>query len=329
VAAFHGIHATEEKDMIQVRDLTKYYGDLCAVDHITFDLSKGEILGLLGPNGAGKTTTLRMLTGFLRPTSGTVRVKDYSIGEHPIEIKRLLGYLPEAAPLYHDMLVYDYLDYVANVRELGKNRKRSRIRDMAEQCGLNEVMHQPIGELSKGYRQRVGLAHAMMSDPEILVLDEPTLGLDPNQIVEIRDIIKRIGSEKTIILSTHILSEAEATCDRIVIISRGKIVADSSAESLKQAASGESFIDISLKNVSAASVQEELGSIDGILSLATRDDEEGVLHVRLTCRPSIDPRERIYRKIKRTKWVLLELRRETKSLEKVFRELTREQGELE
>lgn len=315
--------------MIQVRDLTKYYGDLCAVDHITFDLSKGEILGLLGPNGAGKTTTLRMLTGFLRPTSGTVRVKDYSIGEHPIEIKRLLGYLPEAAPLYHDMLVYDYLDYVANVRELGKNRKRSRIRDMAEQCGLNEVMHQPIGELSKGYRQRVGLAHAMMSDPEILVLDEPTLGLDPNQIVEIRDIIKRIGSEKTIILSTHILSEAEATCDRIVIISRGKIVADSSAESLKQAASGESFIDISLKNVSAASVQEELGSIDGILSLATRDDEEGVLHVRLTCRPSIDPRERIYRKIKRTKWVLLELRRETKSLEKVFRELTREQGELE
>ena len=173
------------------------------------------------------------------------------------------------------------------------------------------------------------MAHAMMSDPEILVLDEPTLGLDPNQIVEIRDIIKRIGGEKTIILSTHILSEAEATCDRIMIISRGKIVADSSTESLKQAASGESLIDISLKNASAAPVQEELGSIDGILSLGTRDDEEGVLHVRLTCRPNIDPREQIYRKIKRTKWVLLELRQETKSLEKVFRELTREQGELE
>jgi ABC-2 type transport system ATP-binding protein len=329
VVAFHGIHGREEKGMIQVRDLTKYYGDLCAVDHINFDIRKGEILGLLGPNGAGKTTTLRMLTGYLRPTSGTIRVKDFTMEEHSLEIKKLLGYLPEAAPLYHDMLVYDYLDYVANMRELGRNRKGSRIRDMAELCGLNEVMHQPIGELSKGYRQRVGLAHAMMSDPEILVLDEPTLGLDPNQIVEIRDIIKQIGSEKTIILSTHILSEAEATCDRIMIISRGKIVADSSTESLKQAASGESLIDISLKNASAAPVQEELASIDGILSLATRDDEEGVLHVRLTCRPNIDPREQIYRKIKRTKWVLLELRQETKSLEKVFRELTRGQGELE
>jgi ABC-2 type transport system ATP-binding protein len=323
------MHEREGKGMIQARDLTKYYGDLCAVDHINFDIRKGEILGLLGPNGAGKTTTLRMLTGYLRPTSGTIRVKDFTMEEHSLEIKKLLGYLPEAAPLYHDMLVYDYLDYVANMRELGRNRKGFRIRDMAELCGLNEVMHQPIGELSKGYRQRVGLAHAMMSDPEILVLDEPTLGLDPNQIVEIRDIIKQIGSEKTIILSTHILSEAEATCDRIMIISRGKIVADSSTESLMQAASGESLIDLSLKNASASPVQEELGSIDGILSLATRDDEEGVLHVRLTCRPNIDPREQIYRKIKRTKWVLLELRQETKSLEKVFRELTREQGELE
>jgi len=319
----------EEKDVIHVEDLTKYYGDLCAVDHINFGIRKGEILGLLGPNGAGKTTTLRMLTGFLRPTSGTILVKEYTIDEHPVEIKKLLGYLPEAAPLYHDMLVYDYLNYVANMRELERDRKLPRIRQLADLCGLNEVMHKPIGELSKGYKQRVGLAHAMMSDPEILVLDEPTLGLDPNQIVEIRDIIKRIGKEKTIILSTHILSEAEATCDRIVIISRGKIVADSSTESLKQAASGESLITISLKNARAPSVKRELGSIDGILGLVPQDDEEGVLHVRLTCRPSIDLREEIYRKIRQTKWVLLEFRRETKTLENVFRELTREQGELE
>ncbi len=310
--------------MIQVQDLTKYYGDLCAVDHITFDLPKGEILGLLGPNGAGKTTTLRMLTGFLRPTSGTIRVKDYSIDEHPVEIKRLLGYLPEAAPLYHDMLVYDYLDYVANMRELDRNRKPSRIRDMAGLCGLNDVMHKPIGELSKGYRQRVGLAHAMMSDPEILVLDEPTLGLDPNQIVEIRDIIKEIGKEKTIILSTHILSEAEATCDRIVIIHRGKIVADSSTESLKHSASGECLITISLKNARVKSVKKELGSIRAITGIAFHDDDEGVLHVRLACRRSADLREEIYQTIKGTDWVLLEFRQETKTLENVFRELTTE-----
>jgi len=315
--------------MIHVEDLTKYYGDLCAVDHINFDIRKGEILGLLGPNGAGKTTTLRMLTGYLRPTSGTIRVKDYTIEEHSLEIKKLLGYLPEAAPLYHDMLVYDYLDYVANMRELERNRKLSRIRDMAELCGLNEVMHQPIGELSKGYRQRVGLAHAMMSDPEILVLDEPTLGLDPNQIVEIRDIIRQIGSEKTIIFSTHILSEAEATCDRIVIIHRGKIVADSSTESLKQSASGECLINISLKNARVKSVEKALGSIDGILDLVHRVDQEGILQVSLTCRPPIDLREEIYQAIKRTKWVLLEFRQEAKTLENVFRELTSEQGELE
>ncbi len=314
--------------MIHVEDLSKYYGDLCAVDHINFDLRKGEILGLLGPNGAGKTTTLRMLTGYLRPTSGTIRVKDYTIEEHSVEIKKLLGYLPEAAPLYHDMLVYDYLDYVANMRELERNRKPSRIRDMGELCGLNEVMHQPIGELSKGYRQRVGLAHAMMSDPEILVLDEPTLGLDPNQIVEIRDIIRQIGSEKTIIFSTHILSEAEATCDRIVIIHQGKIVADSSTESLKQSASEESLITISLKNARATSVKRQLGSIDGILDLVHRVDEEGTLQVRLTCQPSIDLREEIYGKIKQTKWVLLEFRQETKTLENIFQELTRDQGKL-
>jgi len=314
--------------MIHVEALTKYYHDLCAVDHINFEIQKGEILGLLGPNGAGKTTTLRMLTGFLRPTSGSVRVKDYTIDEHPLEIKKLLGYLPESAPLYHEMLVYDYLSYVANIRELDKDKKLPRIRQLADLCGLNEVMHQPIGELSKGYKQRVGLAHAMMNDPEILVMDEPTSGLDPNQIVEIRQIIKEIGKEKTIILSTHILSEAEATCDRVAIINQGKIVADGKTQTLKQSASGASLIRVALRNADLESVKKELQVIDGVTDIvpASREhgEDEGVLHVTLTCQSSVDVRGDIYRKIKDTDWILLELHQETKTLEHIFRELTRE-----
>jgi ABC-2 type transport system ATP-binding protein len=220
--------------MIAIQDLTKYYGDLCAVDHVSFDIHKGEILGLLGPNGAGKTTIYRILTGYLKPTAGDIRVKDYSISENMTEVKRLIGYLPEAAPLYQEMLVYDYLDFVADVRGVNPDRKVAHIRDLADLCSLNRVMHMAINELSKGYRQRVGIAHALMGDPEILVLDEPTSGLDPNQIVETRDIIRRIGKEKTIIFSTHILSEAEATCDRIVIVNRGRKVADDTLDNLRK-----------------------------------------------------------------------------------------------
>jgi len=310
--------------MIHVENLTKYFNELCAVDQITFDIARGEIMGMLGPNGAGKTTFLRMLTGYLRPTSGNVRVKDYTIDEHLLEIKKLLGYLPESAPLYHDMLAYDYLNYVADVRELHGEDKLSRIRRLADLCGLNEVMHQPIGELSKGYKQRVGLAHAMMSDPEILVLDEPTSGLDPNQIVEIREIIKKIGKEKTIIISTHILSEAEATCDRIVIINRGRIVADGSTEVIKQTASGEYLVSISLQNTDFESVKRELGSVGGIVAISPGNEEEGVLGVRLTCKSTADIRGEIYRRIKQTDWILLEFHQETGSLENIFRRLTQE-----
>ena len=308
--------------MIHLENLTKYYDGLCAVDQITFDMHKGEILGLLGPNGAGKTTTLRMITGFLRPTSGSIRVKDYTIEQNSLEIRKLLGYLPEAAPLYHDMLVYDYLHYVAKIREFAKGQIHSRIRELGELCGLNEVMHKPIGELSRGYKQRVGLAHAMMSDPEILVLDEPTSGLDPNQIIEIREIIKQIGKEKTIILSTHILSEAEATCDRIVIINRGKIVADDSTESLKRMARGESLINISLQNATFQLVESKLSEIKGIDSITPVEDTEGATQVIVTCQSSVDLRGEIYRKLKETDWVLLDFHQETKTLEKIFRELT-------
>jgi ABC-2 type transport system ATP-binding protein len=310
--------------MIQIESLTKYYHDLCAVNEISFDVQKGEIVGLLGPNGAGKTTTLRMLTGFLRPTSGTVRVKDYTIDEHRLEIKKLMGYLPESAPLYHDMLVYDYLHYVADIRELNKEEKPSRIRRLGDLCGLNQVMHQPISEISRGFKQRVGLAHAMMSDPEILVLDEPTSGLDPNQIVEIREIIKEIGKKKTVILSTHILSEAEAACDRVVIINQGRIVADGSAESLKQSISGEYLVNISLQDTDSDSVRNALNSIDGVMDIVSVNEEDGIVHAKLTCQSSIDIRAEIYQRIRQTDWILLELHRETKTLENIFRELTKE-----
>lgn len=230
--------------MIKFENVTKYYGDFCAVDNISFEVKKGEILGFLGPNGAGKTTTYRILTGYLQATSGNIYVKDFNIHEHQLEIKKLIGYLPESAPIYHEMLVYDYLNYIADIRGVSKEKKLSHIRELADLCSLNEVMHKSINQLSKGYRQRVGIAHALMGNPEILVLDEPTSGLDPNQIVETRDIIKRIGKEKTIIFSTHTLSEAEATCDRVVIIDKGKLLADYTIDQLKELTKTESFESI-------------------------------------------------------------------------------------
>ena len=275
--------------MIHVENLTKYYDDFCAVDRINLDIQKGEILGLLGPNGAGKTTTLRMLTGYFMPTSGKIRVKDYSIDENPVEIKKLIGYLPESAPLYYNMLVYDYLDYIARIRGFEKDQKNARIRFLADTCSLNGIMHNTIDELSKGLKQRVGLAHAMMDDPEILILDEPTSGLDPNQIAEIRNIIRQIGKEKTVILSTHILSEVEATCDRIVIINKGIIIADDRMESLKHSAGKEQLIHMALLNADFQSVKTQLKHIDGIVDIEQLNGErDGRLNLRLTGKADAD-----------------------------------------
>lgn len=310
--------------MIQANALTKYYGDLCAVDHINFEVRKGEILGLLGPNGAGKTTVLRMLTGYLEPTEGTIHVGEHDIREATLAVKSQLGYLPESAPIYHDMLVLDYLTYIAGIRGIPKSGYRSRIRELVDICGLSEVMHQPVGEVSKGYKQRVGLAHAMMSDPEVLVLDEPTSGLDPNQIVEIRKIIRRIGREKTIIFSTHILAEAEATCDRILIISRGRIVADGDTAALKQDAGQERRIRITLQNATLPDVEAKLGGLPGIERVIPGDTDPAGLSFKLICRTDEDLRSVVYDKIKSTDWVLLEFHQEIRSLEHIFRELTRE-----
>ena len=311
--------------MIHVENLTRYYDGFCAVDGINFDIQKGEILGLLGPNGAGKTTTLRMLTGYLEPSSGLIRVQDLTIGPDTFEIKKRIGYLPESAPLYHDMIVYDYLNYVAEIRELDNERKSVRIHELAKLCGLNDVMHKTIGELSKGYKQRVGLAHALMNDPEILVLDEPTSGLDPNQIVEIREIIRKIGREKTIILSTHILSEAEATCDRIAIIHHGKIVADGSMQTIRQAAGQERTIYVTMEITDMAAVRQHLEHVEGITRIETVESPDtDSLQIKITVHSDRDIRKDIYRIIRQADWTLLEFRQETQTLEHIFRELTLE-----
>lgn len=309
--------------MIQIENLTKYYGDACAVDEISFEIKKGEILGLLGPNGAGKTTTMRMLTCYLQPTSGNIQVKDHNILENSLEIKKLIGYLPESAPLYPDMLVYDYLKFVADVRGMEKSASDSHIKELADMCGINEVMHRPINELSKGYKQRVGLAHAMMNDPEILVLDEPTSGLDPNQIIEIRDIIKRIGKEKTIILSTHILSEAEATCDRIVIINKGKIVADGATDELKREAGSDYVIHVSVQHGNFDDIKNSFQSIPEVSDVILSNSEGETVSFHLACSGKKDVRPDIYEVIKNSNWPLLEFHRETRTLETIFRELTR------
>ena len=310
--------------MIQVDNLTKYYGTFCAVNQISFTITRGEILGLLGPNGAGKTTTLRMLTGFIKPSAGTIRVGEMDIARHTLEVKRLMGYLPESAPLYQDMLVFDYLRYVADVRGLGPAAGTERIQRLAELCQIGSVMHRPIGILSKGYKQRVGLAHAMMSDPEILILDEPTSGLDPNQIVEIRDIIREIGRQKTVVLSTHILPEAEATCDRILIIHQGHIAADGSTEQIKRSAAGEYVVNLALSGAPPDDVQKRLGAVAGVSGVQTSQEAGGLVRAVLACSSDTDLRPEIYRTVKATDWTLMEFSQETQTLESIFRKLTRE-----
>lgn len=310
--------------MIRIDELTKHYGPVCAVDRIGFEVKKGEILGLLGPNGAGKTTTLRILTCYMLPTSGTITVKDFNIFDHPLEIKKLIGYLPESAPLYPDMLVYDYLHFVADVRGMKGEGKKVRIGEMADLCGIKEVMHRPIHALSKGYKQRVGLAQAMMGDPEILVLDEPTSGLDPNQIVEIRHIIKEIGREKTVILSTHILSEAEAACDRIIIINEGRIVADGATEDLKADGGNLYHVHITLTGCDAPSVERAFRKLPGVVETKLERSEGDALDIVLSFTNETDMRPEIYALIKEHDWGLLELYRPTRTLETIFRELTRE-----
>jgi ABC-2 type transport system ATP-binding protein len=318
--------------LIEFQNLTKYFKDFCAVDNISMTIRKGEILGLLGPNGAGKTTTLRMLTGYFRPDSGTIKIEDFQMPRDIIKIKSLIGYLPESAPLYHNMLVYDYLEYIAKIKGLhDKEARHDRFLQLSDLCGLSSIMAQPIADLSKGLKQRVGLAHAMMTDPEILILDEPTSGLDPNQIAEIRNIIKTIGKEKTIIFSTHILSEAEATCDRIAIINKGRMVADDTTASLKLSAKQSSLIKLSLKGTLLDDAKALLENIDPAIKVKNIGDvknietsEKDIVSFEISSADDEDFRSDIYLKIKETDWIIIELAKESQALEKIFQELTRE-----
>lgn len=310
--------------MIRVTDLTKYYQSFCAVDGISFEINTGEIVGLLGPNGAGKSTTLRMLTGYLAPTAGEIEVKGMSIYTDPLQIKQSLGYLPESSPLYKDMLTYDYLRFSAKIKGLNGGDVKTRIKELCDLCELHEVMYKPVGALSKGYRQRVGMAHAMMNNPDVLILDEPTSGLDPNQIIEIRDIIRRIGREKTIILSTHILSEAEAVCDRVIIINRGKIAADDSLKNLQREALNSRVIQLEMQNITEA---EAYKLLDGMADLCAAEFEtapSGTLLAKLKPATDEDIRPQIYARLKDSPAVLLEMRQKMNSLENIFIDLTRE-----
>ncbi len=304
--------------MITVRGITKRFGDITAVNNISFSIREGEITGLLGPNGAGKTTTLRMLTCYLKPDSGTISIGKYSVEDNPVEVRKTIGYLPESAPVYNDMLVYDYLAYIAEVRGMDAP---GRIAEIGGLCGINDVMHMMIGELSKGYRQRVGLAQSMIHDPDILILDEPTSGLDPNQIIEIRNLIREIGKRKTIILSTHILPEVEATCDRVIIIDRGSIVADDRTESLQAVSGGEKRV---LVSVSGADYPALAGALSGIPGVMKVDEVPGtgLVSARVTAGSGAEVRPDIFKMAGANGWILYEMTQEQRSLERVFGELT-------
>jgi ABC-2 type transport system ATP-binding protein len=232
--------------MISIENLTKYYGPVRAVNRINFQVKEGEILGFLGPNGAGKSTTLKMLTCFMTPTEGVIKIGNYNIYDHSTEIREMIGYLPENNPLYTEMIVYDYLKYIGTLRGLTDDQFKNSLKNVIDKCGIRDVISKPINTLSKGYRQRVGIAQAIIHDPKILILDEPTAGLDPNQIVEIRELIKELGQEKTLILSSHILQEVQAVCSRIIIINKGDIVADGKMEDLQTSFQGTTRLNIEM-----------------------------------------------------------------------------------
>jgi ABC-2 type transport system ATP-binding protein len=310
---------------ILVSNLTKYYGTAKAVDDLSFEVHSGEILGFLGPNGAGKTTSMRIITSYLTPSSGSVKVEGRDVLEESFEVRKLVGYLPEQNPLYLDMNVLDYLEYSAQLQGVPKERMLKRLREMVDVCGLGEMKHKDIGQLSKGYRQRVGLAAAMIHDPRVLILDEPTSGLDPNQIVEIRSLIQNLGKEKTVVLSTHILPEVQATCDRVVIINRGKIVADGPIEDLQRSLHGGErvMLEVSLpEGETFRSVSTQVKAIPAIESVSLVSEMNGTMKFSVATTQATDVRKEIFQMCVQKGWVLLELHREQTSLEEIFRELT-------
>lgn len=304
--------------MIEVEHVSKKFGNFSAVDDISFSIKTGEIIGLLGPNGAGKTTTMRMITGYLESTSGVIKIDGIDVEKDPVAAKRKIGYMPESAPLYGDMIVADYLKYLADIEGVDSAIK---LPDLCNLCGLKEVMHKNINELSRGNKQRVGLAHALMNDPEILILDEPTSGLDPNQVVQVRELIKEIGKTRTVIISTHILSEVEALADRVIIISGGKKVADSSTAELEQNYGAQKSVLMCLAGGDEDKVKEKLSKIDGVLKVSIEKiDSKFMTTVYISEDKEIRPL--LVKTVVDSGWELYLLEENKNSLEDVFRTLT-------
>ncbi|MBQ9495376.1 MAG: ATP-binding cassette domain-containing protein [Treponema sp.] len=317
--------------MIEVSHLSRNYGTFRAVHDVSFSIPTGQIVGLLGPNGAGKTTTMRMITGFLKPSEGVVKIDGMSIEDEPVLSKQKIGYMPEAAPLYSDMIVADYLRYIADMQGENPNEKVPHI---CNECGLKEVMDKNIGELSRGYRQRVGLAHALMHDPEILILDEPTSGLDPNQIGEVRNLIKEIGKTRTVIISTHILSEVEMLCSRVIIIANGKLVADSPTAQLRERYGHKASVKVTAGGCNADALVATLKSMEGVDAVtAVQDETAGADNSAFSLLVSIsgtaEIRPDLFRKVAAHGGYLYELALQKNSLEEVFHELTTSDAEVQ
>jgi len=309
--------------MIKVENLSKFYGDVKAVKSINFELNDGEIVGFLGANGAGKSTTLKVMTGYLTPTTGNVYVNDLDIQSNTLEIQKQIGYLPELNPLYSEMRVYDLLEFTGNIRNItGKAFKNSLAR-VIEQCGLKGVIHRMVSECSKGYKQRIGLACAMIHDPKILILDEPVTGLDPNQIVEIRNLIKDLGTEKLVLMSSHILQEIQATVNRIIIIHKGEIVADGTNEELMSGFMGNTKLTLEIKNAEDSTIKaltEKIPSIS-LVDTTTRNGSQ-ILHLEYP--KEKDPREELFQYAIDSNWVVTEMSPHSVNLESIFRTLTME-----
>lgn len=308
--------------MIEVTNLTKKYGDHIAVDHLSFRVEKGQIYGFLGPNGAGKSTTMNIITGYLAATEGTVTIDGKDVQKDPEEAKRSIGYLPELPPLYVDMTVREYLEFVAELKKVPKKERKQQIDEVMEMTQITDMQQRLIRNLSKGYRQRVGLAQAILGYPEVIILDEPTVGLDPKQIIEIRDLIRKLGENHTVILSSHILSEVSAVCDHIMIIAHGKLVASDSPENLQKLMSGSMELNLEVKGSAAAvkSALQEISQIDRIEE--NTEASKNVAKLKVISKENADIREQVFYALADAKLPILEMTHAEKSLEDIFLELT-------
>lgn len=308
--------------MIEVKNLVKRYGDHTAVDHLSFQIEKGKIYGFLGPNGAGKSTTMNMITGYIASTEGTVSIDGHDILEEPEKAKKCIGYLPEQPPLYFDMTVLEYLKFAADLKKIPKDKKNEMIQEVMDTVKITDMKNRLIKNLSKGYRQRVGLAQAILGYPDVIILDEPTVGLDPKQIIEIRDLIKNLKKKHTVILSSHILSEVSAVCDYVLIISHGRLVASDTPDNLSKLAAGSNNLSLIVKG-EKESIRQLLSEIPGVktITVNSAENEKG-WRVKLSTEESTDIREEVFYKMAENHYPILEMQSEKVSLEEIFLELT-------